>query len=57
MKKYAPIMIIFMLLTVLAFAQCRVKAEDILRSIDEGQVVEYTGVEIIGDLDITYDID
>ena len=53
MKKYAPIMIIFMLLTVSAFAQCRVKAEDILGSIDEGQVVEYTGVEIIGDLDIT----
>lgn len=46
-------MIIFMLLTVSAFAQSRVKAEDILTSIDEGQVVEYTGVEIIGDLDIT----
>ncbi len=53
MKKFAPMIFAILLLAVSAFAQSRVKAEDILRSINEGRVVEYAGIEIIGDLDMT----
>ena len=53
MKKSAAIMFIFLLLSAAAFAQSQVNATDILRSIDEGKAVEYRGVEIVGDLDLT----
>lgn len=42
-----------MLFSVSAFAQSSVNAKDILKSIDEGKAVNYKGVEIVGDLDLT----
>ena len=42
-----------MLISVSAFAQSRVNAKDILKSIDEGKAVNYRGAEIVGDLDLT----
>jgi uncharacterized protein YjbI with pentapeptide repeats len=53
MKKPAALMIGIMLFAASAFARTDVRAEDILRSIDAGQVVEYVGVKIVGDLDLT----
>ncbi len=53
MKKSAAIMFSFLLFSAAAFAQPQVNAKDILKSIDEGKAVEYTGVEIVGDLDLT----
>jgi uncharacterized protein YjbI with pentapeptide repeats len=53
MKKYSAIILVFMLISVSAFAQSRVNAKDILKSIDEAKAVNYRGVEIIGDLDLT----
>ncbi|NOR12700.1 MAG: hypothetical protein GQ545_05550, partial [Candidatus Aminicenantes bacterium] len=53
MKKSSAIILVFMLISVSAFAQSRVNAKDILKSIDEGKAVNYRGVEIIGDLDLT----
>ena len=57
MKNSAAFMFICVFPALSAFAQSRVNAEDILKSIDEGRVVEYTGVEIIGDLDLTSIVD
>jgi hypothetical protein len=45
--------LVFLLLSVSAFAQSRFEAKDILKSIDEGKAVNYSGVEIVGDLDLT----
>ena len=42
-----------MLFSVSAFAQSRVNAKDILKSIDDGKAVNYKGAEIVGDLDLT----
>ncbi len=42
-----------MFLSVSVFAQTRVDAKDVLKSIDEGKAVNYIGVEIVGDLDLT----
>ncbi len=42
-----------MFLSVSALAQSRVNARDILKSIDDGKAVNYRGVEIVGDLDLT----
>ena len=53
MKKTAVTILALMLISVSAFAQSRVNAKDILKSIDEGKAVSYRGVEIIGDLDLT----
>jgi len=53
MKKSAAIILVFMLLSVSAFAQSRVNAKDILKSIDDGKAVNYKSVEIVGDLDLT----
>lgn len=53
MKKSAAIILVFMLFSVSAFAQSRVNAKDILKSIDEGKAVNYRGAEIVGDLDLT----
>ena len=53
MKKSAAIILTFMLLSVSAFAQSRVDAKDILKSIDEGKAVNFRGAEIVGDLDLT----
>ncbi len=53
MKKTSAIILFFVLLSVSAFAQSRVNANDILKSIDEGKAVNYKGVEIVGDLDLT----
>jgi hypothetical protein len=53
MKKLSAIVLVFMLFSVSAFAQSRVDAKDILKSIDEGKAVNFRGVEIVGDLDLT----
>ncbi|NOR15138.1 MAG: hypothetical protein GQ544_05500, partial [Candidatus Aminicenantes bacterium] len=53
MKKIAVFILTFIFLSSLAIAQSRVDAKDILKSIDEGKAVSYTGVEIVGDLDLT----
>jgi uncharacterized protein YjbI with pentapeptide repeats len=53
MRKLSAIILVFMLFSVSAFAQSRVEAKDILKSIDDGKAVNYTGVEIVGDLDLT----
>ncbi len=53
MKKSSAIILVFMLLSLSAFAQSRINAKDILKSIDEGKTVSYRGVEIVGDLDLT----
>jgi uncharacterized protein YjbI with pentapeptide repeats len=42
-----------MLATVSAFAQSRVNAKDILKDIDNGKAINYRGVEIVGNLDLT----
>ncbi len=53
MRKLFAIVLTFILFSVSAFAQSRVDAKDILRSIDEGKAVSYSGVEIVGDLNLT----
>jgi hypothetical protein len=53
MRKSAAIIFVFLLFSVSAFAQSRVNANDILKSIDEGKAINYRGVEVIGDLDLT----
>jgi len=53
MKKSAAILFVFVLLSAPALAQSQVAAKDILKSIDEGRSVEYRGVDIVGDLDLT----
>lgn len=53
MKKSTAIILAFMFFSVSAFAQSRVNAKDILKSIDEGKAVNYRGAEIVGDLDLT----
>lgn len=53
MAKSISFIILLLLLAAPISAQTTVPAEDILRSIDEGRIVEYRGVEIIGDLDFT----
>jgi len=46
-------MLALMFLSISAFAQSRVDAKNILKSIDDGKAVSYKGVEIVGDLDLT----
>lgn len=53
MKKSFATILVFLLFSVSAFAQSRVNAKDILKSIDEGKAINYTGAEIVGDLDLT----
>jgi uncharacterized protein YjbI with pentapeptide repeats len=53
MKKISAIILTFMLFSVSAFAQSRVDAKDILKSIDDGKAVSYRGAEIVGDLNLT----
>ncbi len=53
MKKSFATILVFLLFSVSSFAQSRVNAKDILKSIDEGKAINYTGAEIIGDLDLT----
>ena len=53
MKKSSALILVFMLLSVSAFAQSRVNAKDILKDIDSGKAINYRGAEIIGDLDLT----
>ena len=42
-----------MLLSISVFAQSRVDAKDILKSIDDGKAVNFRGTEIVGDLNLT----
>lgn len=56
MRKFWEIILVFMVLMLVSFssyAQSQVNAKDILKSIDEGKAVNYRGVEIVGDLDLT----
>ena len=53
MKKSAAIILACMLVSASAFAQSRVNAKDILKDIDDGKAINYKGVEIVGDLDLT----
>ena len=53
MKKSSALILAFMFLSVSAFAQSRVDAKDILKSIDDKKPVNIRGAEIIGDLDLT----
>lgn len=53
MKKHVPILLVFVLFAAPAFAQSFINAKDILKSLNEGKAIEYTGVEIIGNLDLT----
>ncbi len=53
MKRSSAIILAFLFLAGSAFAQTRVNAKDILKSIDDGKDVNYKGVEIVGDLDLT----
>ena len=53
MKKSTAIILTFMLLSISAFAQSRVDAKDILKSIDDGKAVNFRGTEIVGDLNLT----
>jgi hypothetical protein len=53
MKKSSVIILAFLFLAGSAFGQTRIDAKVILRSIDEGKAVNYKGVEIVGDLDLT----
>jgi hypothetical protein len=53
MKKTVTIILAIALLSITAAAQSRVEAKDILKSIDEGKAVDYRGVDIVGDLDLT----
>ncbi len=53
MKKSAAIILVFMLVTVSAFAQSRINAKDILKDIDSGKAVNIRGAEIVGNLDLT----
>jgi uncharacterized protein YjbI with pentapeptide repeats len=46
-------MLALMFLSVSTLAQSHVDAKDILKSIDEGKAINYKGVEIVGDLDLT----
>jgi uncharacterized protein YjbI with pentapeptide repeats len=53
MRKLFVIIPVLMLFSFSAFAQSSVNAKDILKNIDEGNAVNYKGVEIVGDLDLT----
>ena len=53
MKKSSAIILVLMLFSVSAFAESQVNAKDILKSIDDGKAVNYKGVEIVGDFDLT----
>jgi hypothetical protein len=53
MRKLFAMILVFMLFSVSAFTQSRANANDILKSIDEGKAVSYSGVEIVGVLDLT----
>jgi uncharacterized protein YjbI with pentapeptide repeats len=53
MKKSAVIILAVFFLTASAVAQSRVDAKDILKSIDEGKAINYSGATIIGDLNLT----
>lgn len=53
MKKLFSVILVFVLFCVSACAQSRVNAKDILKSINDGKAVNYKGVEIVGDLDLT----
>lgn len=53
MRKLFALILVFVFLSVSGFAQSRVNAKDVLKSIDEGKAVDYKGAEIVGDLDLT----
>jgi len=53
MKKLFSVILVFVLFCVSAYAQSRVNAKDILKSINDGKAVNYKGVEIAGDLALT----
>lgn len=53
MRKLFALILVFVFLSVSGFAQSRVNAKDVLKSIDEEKAVDYRGVEIVGDLDLT----
>jgi uncharacterized protein YjbI with pentapeptide repeats len=53
MKKSAVFALIVLFVSVSVLAQSRVNAKDILKSIDEGKAVSYSGAVIAGDLDLT----
>jgi len=53
MKKTFAIILAFLLVSSSVFAQSRVDAKDILKSIDDGKAVNIKGAEIVGDLDLT----
>jgi uncharacterized protein YjbI with pentapeptide repeats len=57
MKKYTAIILSFVFLSVTAFAQSRIDAKDIIKSIDEGKAVSYSGAKIVGDLDLMSIVD
>lgn len=53
MRKSMALFLGILLIPVLASAQSRVNARDIIKDIDAGKAIEYRGVEITGDLDLT----
>lgn len=53
MRKLFALILVFVFISVSGFAQSRVNAKDVLKSIDEGKAVDYKGAEIVGDLDLT----
>ncbi len=53
MRKILITSFILLLLPVFVFAQTQVKAEDIIKQINEGKTVKYENVTITGDLDFT----
>lgn len=53
MKRTTVLILIVLFISVSALAQSRVNAKDIIKSIDEGKDISYSGVVIAGDLDLT----
>jgi uncharacterized protein YjbI with pentapeptide repeats len=53
MKRTLTLFLAFLLAAVAAMAQSRIKAGDIIKQINEGRAVDYSNVEIEGDLDLT----
>jgi uncharacterized protein YjbI with pentapeptide repeats len=53
MRKLFALILVLTIVSVSAFAQSRVNAKDILKSIDELKAVNLRGTEIVGDLNLT----
>jgi hypothetical protein len=53
MKKTGAIFFMFLLVSLISFADSRVKADDILDEINKGRAVQYKNAVIVGDLDLT----